>query len=287
MDAVVVATPDHWHALITVKACEAGKHVYVEKPTSHTIAGGRAMVEAARRYDRVVQAGTQQRSNLVFRKARDIVRSGRLGPVSFVRAWNYSNDAPDGMGSPPDRPAPPELDWDFWLGPAPVAPYNPARWSSWRQFWDYGGGQMTDWGTHHFDIVHWAMEVEYPLQVSASGGKFVLHDIRETPDTLKAHFEYPDFVLAYEVLRANRHAPMDRGYGILFYGTDATLFVDRGGYQLMPQGDRVEAESFSERGQGHLERRAHPAAIGLRHRRLVVGRRHLALLDGRRVDNEE
>ncbi len=248
VDAVVVATPDHWHALATIMACDAGKDVYVEKPSSVTIGEGRKMVEAARRHNRVVQVGTQQRSGAHFQYAVEIVRSGMLGPVSFVRTWNYSNDYPDGIGAPPDSDPPPGLDWDLWLGPAPNVPFNPnrfgvfldenlayARWANFRWFWHYAGGMMTDWGVHLLDVVQWAMDVAYPEAVAAMGGKFYLTDNRETPDTLQATFRYPTFVCTYENRVCNAR-PMDgHGYGILFHGAAGTLYLDRSGLEIMPE----------------------------------------------------
>jgi len=242
IDAVVVATPDHWHALMTVMACQAGKDVYVEKPTSVAIAEGRKMVEAARKHARIVQVGTQQRSQPHFQKVVDLVRSGRIGDVTLVRCWNVSNAAPEGIGNPPDGEPPPGLDWDLWLGPAPKVPFNPNRfgvtpdaWSHFRWFWDYAGGMMTDWGVHLIDIVQWAMNVEAPLSVSAVGGKLSLADSRETPDTLLAAYQYPDFVMTYENRVCNAQPIDGKGYGIEFHGTNATLFVDRAGFEIRPE----------------------------------------------------
>src|SRR5262249_40591019 len=143
IDAVIVAAPDHWHTLMTVMACQAGKDVYVEKPISVTVDEGRKMVQAARKYDRVVQVGTQQRSGDHYQKAAEIVRAGRLGKITFVRTWNFGNQWPEGIGNPPDTNPPDGLDWDLWLGPSPMRPFNqnrfgvhPDRWSSFRWFWD-------------------------------------------------------------------------------------------------------------------------------------------------------
>lgn len=248
IDAVVIGSPDHWHALQTILACEAGKDVYVEKPSCRTIDEGRKMVEAARKYDRVVQVGTQQRSADHFQKAVEIVQSGQLGPISFVRTWNYGNSYPKGIGNPPNGDAPPELNWDLWLGPAPWVPFNInrfgvildeagnyQRWASFRWFWDYAGGMMTDWGVHLLDIVQWAMEEEYPQKVSATGGKFLLQDNRETPDTLSATFRYPNFVCTYENRVCNGHPMDEKSYGIMFHGTKGTLFVDRSRYEITPE----------------------------------------------------
>jgi predicted dehydrogenase len=250
IDVVVIGAPDHWHALATVMACDAGKDVYVEKPTSVAIVEGRRMVEAARRNDRIVQVGTQQRSAPHFKYAAELVRGGTLGDVTFVRTWNYGNDAPDGIGSPPDGAVPEGLDWDMWLGPAPEVPFNEnrfgvflnddleyQRWASFRWFWDYAGGMMTDWGVHLIDIVQWAMDVDAPETVSTHGGKLVLTDNRQTPDTLQATYRYPGFVCTYENRVANGFPLDGHPYGISFHGTEATMFLDRGGFQIVPEGE--------------------------------------------------
>ncbi|MFH5833787.1 Gfo/Idh/MocA family protein [Halalkalibaculum sp. DA384] len=255
VDAVVVATPDHWHGPNTILACQAGKDVYVEKPLSRYIEEGRKMVEAARQNNRVVQVGTMQRSGRVFQEAVEIVQSGDLGPISFVRTWNYGNDYPEGIGNPGNSAPPEGLDWDMWLGPAQKRPFNInrfgvvlnekmeyQRWASFRWFWDYAGGMMTDWGVHLLDIVNWAMEVEAPETVTSVGGKFYLQDNRETPDTLSASYQYPNFVCTYENRVLNSKPIDEKGYGILFHGTEGTLFVDRGSLRLTPEpGSKLEA----------------------------------------------
>lgn len=242
IDAVVVSSPDHWHPLQTIMACQAGKDVYVEKPISVHLEEGRRMVQAARKYQRVVQVGTQQRSGLHFQKAVKLLHEGYIGKISFVRSWNYGNSFPEGIGNPPDGDPPPDLDWDMWLGPAPKVPFNanrfgvhPDRWSSFRWFWDYAGGMMTDWGVHLLDIVQWAMNVEGPASIAAQGGKLYLQDNRETPDTLQVTYEYPGFVCVYENRECNGSRLNERGYGISFHGTLGTLFVDRGGFEVIPE----------------------------------------------------
>ena len=242
IDAVIVATPDHWHALQTVMACQAGKDVYVEKPTSVAIAEGRKMVEAARKYKRVVQVGTQQRSAAHFQQVVTLVQSGLIGKVTSVRCWNVGNQAPEGIGNPPDTDPPADLDWDMWLGPAPQRPFNANRFgvfpnvfSHFRWFWDYAGGMMTDWGVHLIDIAQWAMDVDAPSSVSAVGGKFCLTDNRETPDTIVASYQYPGFVMTYENRVCNGRDLNGHGYGIEFYGSDGTLFVDRSGFEITPE----------------------------------------------------
>ncbi len=186
VDAVVISTPDHWHALMTMMACAAGKDVYVEKPLSLFVREGRWMVDVARRCSRVVQVGTQQRSGPHYQKGAELIQSGHIGQVVAVRMWYYRNVMP-GFGSPPDADPPPELDYDMWLGPAPKRRYNPNRSIyHFRWFWDYSGGQMTNLGQHSLDIVHWFLGATAPRAVSSSGGRFALRDNGETPDTQDA-----------------------------------------------------------------------------------------------------
>lgn len=251
VDAVLVATPDHWHAIPTVLACQAGKDVYVEKPLAHNIREGRAMVEAARKHQRIVQVGTQHRSAEHYREVARIIQSGELGKVRFVRVWNYTNLYPRGIGRIEDGKPPDGLDWDFYLGPAPQVAYNKNRFlGSFRWFWDYAGGFITDWGTHRIDSVHQVMGEDAPRSVSAVGGRFELKDGAETPDTLQATFEYPSFILSYESYQLNGHGTGgrtpdkryyrargkdDRPHGEAFYGTNGTLFSDRLGFEIFPE----------------------------------------------------
>jgi predicted dehydrogenase len=261
VDLVNISTPDHWHAYMTVEACKAGKDVYVEKPLCVTVEEGRKMVQAARKYKRVVQAGTMQRSAVHFQQACELVRSGELGKVTFVRTWNYGNSPVEGIGNPPDSDPPAGLDWDLWLGPAPKRPFNPNRFgvdpkhfSFFRWFWDYAGGMMTDWGVHWLDIVQMAFNEEMPSAITALGGKFRLTDNRETPDTLQVSYEYPGFVATYENRTGNAQSMFGRGGGILFCGDKATLFVDRSMYRLVPErrgADPVEVKSTSSGNANH------------------------------------
>ncbi len=267
IDAVVVAAPDHWHALPMVLACQAGKDVYVEKPICTVLDEGKQMVAAARKYNRVVQVGTQQRSGIHFQKAVELVQGGMIGKVTFVRTWNYSNDYPQGIGNPPDSEPPPTLDWDMWLGPAPKVPFNANRfgvgdrWSTFRYFWDYAGGYMTDWGVHLIDIVQWAMKVDGPNVITASGGKFYIQDNAQTPDTLQVTYEYPGFVCTYENRWCNANSMYNHGYGIEFHGTDGTMFLDRSGFQVYPekrqfekkQVERTAAMQMDDVNDSHLD----------------------------------
>jgi predicted dehydrogenase len=253
IDAVVLGTPDHWHAWPTVTACQSGKDVYVEKPTSVTVREGRKMVEAARTHNRIVQVGTQQRAADLYRRVVEIVQSGQLGRITWVQTWNASNSDPAGNGHPPDENPPSELNWDLWLGPAPSRPYNVNRFRHFRRFWDYAGGMMTDWGVHHLDIVFWAMGQVHPISVSSSGGIFHFDDNRETPDTQLTTYEYPDYLVTYECRYNSLQAPLGKSYGILFYGTAASLFVDRDELRVLPEKDSG-IEPFSEKGNGNAHR---------------------------------
>ncbi len=243
VDAVAISTPDHWHAYMTIEACKAGKDVYVEKPICVVIDEGRKMVQAARKYNRVVQAGTQQRSGIGFRKATEIVRSGQLGKVTFCRTWNYGNSDPEGIGNPPDTEPPSDLDWDMWLGPAPKRAYNknrfgvdPKAFSHFRWFWDYAGGMMTDWGIHQLDIVQMAFNETPPDAITALGGKYYIQDNRDTPDTLQVTYEYPNGMIAtYENRLFNSAGMLGKNGGIMFHGDKGTLFVDRAGYRVIPE----------------------------------------------------
>ncbi len=257
IDVVIIATPDHWHALPTILACDAGKDVYVEKPVSHNIYEGRKMVEAAGRNKRIVQVGTQQRSGRHYQKAVELIQSGKLGNITMVKCWNFTNEYPGGIGNPPDSAPPADLDWNMWLGPAPEVPFNRNKCFNFRWFFDYAGGMITDWGTHHIDIIQWAMNVDAPLAVSASGGKYYIRDNRETPDTIEANYEYPGFIMTFTNTILNTHgfdsrAPngADRyGYGIQFYGTNGTLFIDRMGYRVEPEVKKKDGEIIEMMGK--------------------------------------
>jgi predicted dehydrogenase len=243
IDAVVIATPDHWHALMMVMACEAGKDVYVEKPISHNVREGRLMVEAARRHKRIVQVGIQQRSGAHFQRAVKAVQEGRIGEVRFAQCWNHNYSADTkGMGFPTATTPPAGLDWDMWLGPAPATPYTPAR-RNFRVFWDYAGGELTNWCVHLLDVVHWALRLDAPETVMSSGGKWHFDDCRECADTQEVVWEYPGKLLVrYSTLAHNSYGPNGHpgnksfgSYGIMLQGTKGTLFIDRAGYEITPQ----------------------------------------------------
>lgn len=251
VDAVHIATPDHWHAIQSVLACQAGKDVYVEKPTSLTIREGRVMVDAARKHNRIVQVGTQHRSAPHFMKIAEMIQRGDIGEVKFVRVWNYDNHTPNGIGRKPVEAPPADLDWEMYLGPSPKTPYTRNRFlSTFRYFWDYSGGFITDFGNHRLDTMQQIMGVSAPKTISAVGGVYVVKDDRETPDFLTVTYEYDNFVATYEGCNLNGHGmggrtPGHRYYnargesdqpnGIAFYGTEATIYAERIGWEIFPE----------------------------------------------------
>ncbi|MBN1444225.1 MAG: Gfo/Idh/MocA family oxidoreductase [Planctomycetes bacterium] len=242
VDVCLVATPDHWHAIPTIHACQAGKDVYVEKPLATSIGEGAAMVRAARKSQRVVQVGTQWRSGSHYQEAVKIVESGELGKIRTVRVWACLAWV-GSIGRPADSDPPPGVDYDLWLGPAPLRPFNPTRFHfNFRWFWDYAGGLMTDWGVHLINIVQWAMHVKHPVSVASTGGKYAIDDIQETPDTQAAIFEYPGFVMIWDHQVAGTHGVRRREHGVAFDGESGTLVVDGAGWEIIPApGKSLEA----------------------------------------------
>ena len=238
IDAVVVATPDHWHAIPTILACQAGKDVYCEKPLSYRIAEGRAMVLAAERNKRVTQMGNLIHAGDNYHRVVEIVRSGVLGTISKTRVWLAADrNAPEGIGNPSDSGFPTGLDYDFWLGPAPLRTFNPNRFTfNFRYFWDYAGGILTDFCCHIVDLVHWAMDVEAPETITATGGRYALLDNGETPDTLEVVYHYAKgFDMIWSQTCASSHGFDGRGLGIMFQGTRGTLVADYQKFQIFPE----------------------------------------------------
>ncbi len=244
VDAVALATPDHWHALMCVDACNAGKDVYVEKPLSLTVVEGRKMVEAVRRNKRVSQVGVHRRSSPFCREAADLIRTGGIGHVSMAAAYNIRNEWPNGIGNPPNSAPPPGVDWDLWLGPAPKVPYNRNRaFYNFRWFWHYSGGQVTNWGVHLLDMIHWATGQEAPLSVAAVGGRFAVKDNREVPDTCEVIYEYPGGMIARFSQYSANGGPSPRNCEVEYRGTLGTLYLLSARYEVAP--DRIsEAEIF-------------------------------------------
>jgi predicted dehydrogenase len=268
VDLVVVGTPDHWHALATIMACQAGKDVYVEKPCSHNIKEGRAMVSAARKYERIVQVGQQQRSDAHFREAMEyLLKKKPLGRISRTLTMNYGNETPEGIGNPKDEDAPPKgVNYDLWLGPAPQRKFNRNRFHRYfRWFYDYAGGMLGDWNVHLQDIVHWGMDVNAPVAVMASGGKQVLSDNRETPDMLDVIYEYMGkdgpFTQLYTMSKVYQRGRYGPTYGTEFFGADGSLFIDRGGWQVTPETDQTEVDDPDQKGKKKKVNRPRTPAV--------------------------
>lgn len=236
VDAVIIGTPDHWHALMMIAACEAGKDVYVEKPVGNSIAECRAMVAAQKRYNRAVQVGQWQRSQQHFRDAIDFVYSGQLGNIRTVKIWCYQ-----GWMRPapvvPDSAPPAGVDYKSWLGPARALPFNSSRFHfNFRWFWDYAGGLMTDWGVHLLDYGLLGMKAPVPKTVVSLGGKFAYPDLaQEAPDTLTALYEFDNFNLVWDHAMGIDNGSYGRTHGIGFIGNNATLILDRGGWEVIEE----------------------------------------------------
>ncbi len=258
VDAVFVGTPDHWHAIPMIAAVAAGKDVYCQKPCCHNILEGKAMVEAAAKHKRVVQVGTQQRSGQHFQDVVEYISSGKLGEISMTKTFTYGNETPFKeenmalvLNAEDEDGAPAGVDYDMWLGPAPLRKFNRNRFhNKFRWFFDYAAGMVGDWNVHLQDIVVWAMGNPQPKSVNADGGKLVLTDNRDTPDTMLATYDYEKFVQVYEMRKASGK-PWDKGgYGIEFYGTNGKLFVDRSGWEVEPD----KGDWKSPRSKGRIKR---------------------------------
>ena len=227
IDAIVVATPDHWHALMAILGCQAGKDVYVEKPVSHNIVEGRKMVEAARKYNKIVQGGTQRRSTPYVADAIAYLHSGALGKVGMVRAWAHGKRPTIGHGQP--GPVPEGVDYALWQGPAPDRPFQANRFHyNWHWFWNWGTGELGNNGIHCLDVARWGMNLDpgTPVRVSSAGGKFLFDDDMETPDTQIVTYEYPKTTLVYEHRIWSDHPTEGEKFGIAFYGEKGTLLID-------------------------------------------------------------
>jgi predicted dehydrogenase len=233
IDAVVIATPDHWHSEMTRLACLAGKDVYVESPSTHFVA-----------------EGLEMRSGLHFQSAIEFLRSGRLGQVKLAKAWIVHRRKSIGHKLGCEIPA--NVDYAQWLGAAPVRPFNPNRFHfNWRWFWDYGGGELANWGVHMLDVARWGLMVDLPTRVSAVGGKYSFDDDQETPDTLAVQYAFEDKSILWEHRLWSSHGMEGRSSGVSFHGERGTLVVDRGGWKVYDHSENVTADA-SELQAAHL-----------------------------------
>ncbi len=256
LDAVVVATPDHWHAPATILACDAGKDVYVEKPASHNIREGRLMVDAARRNSRIVQVGTQSRSRPSSLKAIEIAKSGAIGEVLMAKAWNVQ--LRDDIGRKPNTAVPQGVDYDTWLGPAPWIPFNENRFHyNWHWHWHFGTGDAGNDGAHQIDIARWALGADYPETASGMGGKVFFDDDQQTPDTMNVTFRYGRKALIWEMRIWNPYGMDGQENGVAIYGTEASVQIGRWdrrwGYKLFDnKGKLVQHNDADDESDDHM-----------------------------------
>jgi predicted dehydrogenase len=235
IDAIVIATPDHWHAIQTINACDSGKDVYVEKPLSMTIHEGRKMVEAARRNGRIVQVGLHRRSSPMYTRLVDLVRGNTLGKVTVGRAYRLSNMSPNGIGIAPDGPPPPDLDWDMWLGPRAKRPFNPNIAPYKFRWWKAYSSQVANWGVHYFDAMRWLLGEESPASVCAMGGKFAVNDARDIPDTMETTVEFASGRLLVMGQYEASGVPALKSGELELRGTQGALYVGDPGYEIVPE----------------------------------------------------
>jgi predicted dehydrogenase len=247
---LVLGTPDHWHAIPTIHACQAGKDVYVEKPDGHNILEGKAMVAASRKYERMVQMGTQARSAPFLKEAARFVEGGAIGKVIYGKAWETAKQAP--IPRVPDSDPPPGVDYNLWLGPAPQRPFNRYRFhGNWRWFFDTGTGDLGNDGVHRMDYCRWVMGItDFPQAVSASGGKLFFDDAQEWPDTLIVNYEYPGKVLTYEMRIWSEPRLHDHGEGAVIYGDKGWVLVHNSGWKAYDGEGKVLAEGADRLGDG-------------------------------------
>jgi predicted dehydrogenase len=250
IDCVSIATPNHWHALAAVWACQAGKDVYVEKPCSHNIVEGRRIVEAAQKYGRMVQHGTQARSAPAVREAIKLLHDGAIGDVYMARALCYK--IRNSIGDAPDSPAPPGVHYDNWLGPAPSRPFNKNRFHyNWHWNWDYGNGDIGNQGVHQMDIARWGLNRKLPVRVSSMGGRFTYKDQGQTPNTLVSSMQYEDgAMLVFEVRGRQTNDEWGCHVGNLFYGSKGVMAIrdTEGPYEIMRDGKKEGQKGASTEG---------------------------------------
>lgn len=260
VDAIVIGTPDHWHAMIMMHACEAGKDVYVEKPVGNSIGECKAMVAAQQKYNKVVQGGQWQRSQQHFKDAVDFVQSGQLGNIRTVKVWCYQGWMKPGKVVPDTAP-PDGVNYAAWLGPAKTVPFNSSRFHfNFRWFWDYAGGLMTDWGVHLLDYGLLGMKSPVPKSVSALGGRFAYPDLyEETPDTLTTLYEFDGFNMVWDSAMGIDNGSYNRDHGIAYIGNNGTLILNRGGWEVIEErqsGNKVSKPFVASSDNGlnkHLE----------------------------------
>lgn len=250
IDALVVATPDHWHALATIWACESGKDVYVEKPASHNLLEGKMMIEAAKRYDRIVQVGTQRRSAPFLADAKDYIASGKLGKIGMARVWYMSNRPV--IEKKKDSPTPEGVDYDLWLGPSAEAPFNENRFHyKWHWNWDQGTGELGNNGIHGLDMVRAWLDLGLPSRVTSGGGLRMYDDERITPDIQLTSWEYPNLTLAWDQRQRGGGSLYGKTFGVALYGTNEILISDGNGWEVH-RGKEIETHKGNNGISDHI-----------------------------------
>jgi len=247
IDVVIIGTPDHWHCLMLVDTLEAGKDAYLEKPIGNSIHEIDIMANAVKKQQRLVQVGQWQRSQPHFVDAINFVHSGQLGHIRTTKTWSYV-DWKGAVPKVPDAPVPAGVDYNMWLGPAPRRPFNKNRFhASWRWYWEYGGGVMTDWGVHLIDYILYGMKASVPKSVMAMGGKMAFpDDDMVTPDTLHTMYDFGNFTMQWEQTIGIGRGFYGRPHGISFVGENGTLVLDRNGWEVLPEKQKMEAVSYKK-----------------------------------------
>jgi predicted dehydrogenase len=268
IDAIVVGTPDHWHAIPTIQACQAGKDVYVEKPDGHNMLEGQRMVQAGSKHNRIIQMGTQSRTSTHFQKAMQWISRGKLGKVLVAKAWESAKQS--NIGMPPDTPPPPGVDYNMWLGPAPLRPFNVRRFhGNWRWFLDYGSGDLGNDGVHRIDIAKWALDTAgraqgmpplyMPSKISALGGKWYFDDLQEWPDTLQATYQFAGTdsthgrLLSYEMKIWTPYKYYDETEGVVLYGDRGYMVIGNRRWRAFNPDNEIIAQDGGENdGVSHI-----------------------------------
>ena len=256
VDAVIIGTPPHWHCLQAIHACEAGKDIYLQKPMTLYLGESLALLGAVKKHDRISQIGTQIHAGENYRRVVEYIRSGNLGKVSVVRTFNVMNQGPEGIGKDPGTPVPEGVDWEMWIGPGPMRPYNrilAASSYNHCSFMDYSGGWLPGMAPHIIDLPIWALELDYPTSTSCSGGRFVIDDDGDAPDVQEILWQYPDLTMTWMGMLANSYGfdlhgePVPRRrLGIYFHGVNGTMFADYGMFKIVPEGDRMAGKEPPE-----------------------------------------
>ena len=250
IDAVIIATPPHWHTLMAIDACEAGKDLYVQKPMTLYLAESLALRNAVRQHERICQVGTQIHAGENYRRVVELIQAGNLGKIGVARTFNVMNQTPDGVGHDPNTTPPEDLDWDFWCGPAPLRPYNSILASSSYNhcsFMDYSGGWTPGMAPHIIDLPIWALDLQFPTETSASGGRLILDDDGDAYDHHEVLWRYPNMTLTWMSSLTNSYGfdlhgePVpQRRLGIYFHGSNGTMYANYGMYKIVPEGDKME-----------------------------------------------